>query len=136
MKQPLVRRAALGFRVHSGWAVLVALADPLDAPTILDRRRIEIADASMAGSKQPYHAVRQLDLRKAEKLIAACVEASVRLSKKAVAAAVHDAMGNGIRISTSGVLTASGTPLPALYKILASHPLLHTAEGELFRNAI
>jgi hypothetical protein len=30
----------------------------------------------------------------------------------------------------------SGKALPPLSKILSSHPLLHTAEGELFRDAV
>ena len=34
------------------------------------------------------------------------------------------------------VLTASGRELPPLVRILAAHPLIHTAEGEFFRNAI
>ena len=63
MKQPWIGQAALGFRVHSGWAVLVVLAGPVETPTILDRRRIEIADVEMEGSKQPYHAAERLNLR-------------------------------------------------------------------------
>src|ERR1700685_2105530 len=35
----------------------------------------------------------------------------------------------------SAVLLAAGRPLPPLAKILGSHPLLHTAEGQFFRNA-
>jgi len=33
-------------------------------------------------------------------------------------------------------LLASGRPLPGLEKILASHALIHTADGELFREAL
>jgi hypothetical protein len=40
------------------------------------------------------------------------------------------------QIVGSAVLLASGRPLPSLSKILASHPLIHTAEGEFFRNAV
>ncbi|HEX8799803.1 MAG TPA: hypothetical protein VF772_14390 [Terriglobales bacterium] len=136
MKPPLIGHAALGFRVHSGWAVLVVLAGPVETPTILDRRRIEMADVEMAGSKQPYHAAQQLNLREAANLIAACVEASVRLAEKAVKAALDDAIRKSFRVSACGVPIGSGRPLPTLEKILPSHPLLHTAEGELFRNAI
>ena len=136
MKQPLIGHAALGFRVHSGWAVLVVLAGPVETPTILDRRRIEMADVEMAGSKQPYHAAQQLNLREAANLIAACVGASVRLAEKAVKTALEDAIRKSFRVSACGVPIGSGRPLPTLEKILPSHPLLHTAEGELFRNAI
>src|SRR6202042_3787964 len=40
------------------------------------------------------------------------------------------------RIAGSAILLASGRPLPPLANILAAHPLLHTAEGEFFRNAV
>ena len=136
MKPPLIGHAALGFRVHSGWAVLVVLRGPVETPTILDRRRVEMADVEMAGSKQPYHAAQQLNLREAANLIAACVAASVRLAEKAVKAALDDAIRKSFRVSGCGVPIGSGRPLPTLEKILSSHPLLHTAEGELFRNAI
>ena len=33
-------------------------------------------------------------------------------------------------------MQASGRTLPSLEKILASHPLIHTAEGEFFRHAV
>jgi hypothetical protein len=37
------------------------------------------------------------------------------------------------RILGAAVLFAAGRPLPALEKILSAHPLIHTAEGEFFR---
>jgi hypothetical protein len=40
------------------------------------------------------------------------------------------------QIVGSAVLLASGRSLPPLEKILTSHPLIHTAEGELFRNTV
>ncbi|MFY9731350.1 MAG: hypothetical protein WAK24_12130, partial [Candidatus Acidiferrales bacterium] len=35
-----------------------------------------------------------------------------------------------------GLLLSSGRPLPALKKILAAHSLIHSADGELFREAL
>jgi hypothetical protein len=130
------KKAALGFRAHSGWAVLVVLAGPIEAPIVVERRRIDIADPKIAGSKQPYHAAERLNLKDAETLVSACTEASVQFATKAVGEAIADAKQKGYEISTSCILTGSGRSIPALDKILASHPLLHTAEGELFRNVI
>jgi hypothetical protein len=130
------KKAALGFRAHSGWAVLVILAGPMESPIVIERRRIEIADPKIAGSKQPYHAAEGLNLKDAEMLVNACTERSMQLSTEAVQAAIRDAKQKGYQVSASGILTGSGKPVPALDKILASHPLLHTAEGELFRYVI
>jgi hypothetical protein len=41
-----------------------------------------------------------------------------------------------LKLARCGLLLASGRPLPALEKILASHALIHTADGELFREAL
>jgi hypothetical protein len=41
-----------------------------------------------------------------------------------------------VELTRCGLLLASGRPLPALDKILASHALIHTADGELFREAL
>jgi hypothetical protein len=103
---------------------------------VVERRRIEVADPKIAGSKQPYHAAEGFSLKDAEALVSACTEASLQLATQAVREAIADAKREGYEISTSCILTGSGKPIPALDKILASHPLLHTAEGELFRNVI
>jgi len=54
-------------------------------------------------------------------------------------AAVRDVVGElhgrQYRVIGSAVLLASGRPLPPLSKILASHALIHAAEGEFFREA-
>ena len=47
-----------------------------------------------------------------------------------------DLKEQGIKLTRCGLLLASGRPLPVLEKILASHALIHTADGELFREAI
>ena len=103
---------------------------------VVERRRIEIADPKIAGSKQPYHAAKGLSLKGAEALVSACSETSAQLAGEAVREALAEARQKGYEISTSCILTGSGRSIPALEKILASHLLLHTAEGELFRNAI
>src|SRR5258708_3996478 len=53
---PRNQAAALGFRAHSGWAVGVVVTGSRSNLEVLERRRIEIADAAIPGSKQPYHA--------------------------------------------------------------------------------
>jgi hypothetical protein len=43
--------------------------------------------------------------------------------------------GSGYKVAGCAILTSSGRPLPALAATLASHAMIHTAEGEFFRNA-
>jgi hypothetical protein len=126
-------RTALGFRAHSGWAAMVAVAGTIDAPQVLMRRRIVIADPELPGSRQPYHAAAELPFSKAEELVRNAIESSRGLALEAMSAAIK---AQKHEVAGCGVLGGSGKALPALDRILASHALIHTAEGEMFRDAI
>ena len=131
-----MKRAALGVRMHSGWGVLVAVSGAADSVEILDRRRVVITDPSIPGANQPYHYAMNLGLTESETYLANCAAASERLALEAVGEVVRELEGQNYKIAGSAVLLALGRPLPSLSKILASHALIHTAEGEFFRNAI
>ncbi len=128
--------AALGIRMHSGWGVLVAVSGDAALLEVLDRRRIVTIDPEIHGSSQPYHHAANLGLPESERYLANCAAISERLAFTAIEKVVRELDARGCRIVGSAVLLASGRPLPPLAKILASHPLIHTAEGEFFRNAV
>jgi hypothetical protein len=129
-------RVALGFRAHSGWAAMVAVAGTVDAPRVLDRRKIVIADPELAGSKQPYHAAAEIALAEAEVRIRQAIESSQGLAAEAIEVAIRALEREGHEVCGCAVLFGSGKPLPPLEAILASHALIHTAEGVMFREAI
>ncbi len=129
-------QAALGMRAHSGWAVVVVVAGPSHAPAAVSRRRIEIADPGITGSMQPYHAAARLDVRRAEEFVQHCADITSLLAERAVCAVIDELRGRGYEVLGGGILLGSGRPLPRLATILASHALIHTAEGELFRGAL
>ncbi len=129
-------RAALGFRAHSGWAALVAVGGTIDAPRVLERHRIIIADPEIPGSKQPYHAAAELPFPKAEALVQSAIDSSRALAIEAVSVAIQALRSRGHEVAACGVILGSPKPLPPLEKILAAHPLLHTAEGVLFREVL
>jgi hypothetical protein len=131
-----MKRAALGIRMHSGWGVVVAVSNSSGKLEIIERRRIITMDPQIPGAKQPYHFAETLDLAEAEKHIAKCAAASERLGFAAVGQLLHELDARKYRVAASVIVLASGRPLPPLPNILASHPLLHTAEGEFFREAI
>jgi len=129
-------RVALGFRAHSGWAALVALAAPED-PHVVLRRRVELADPAIVGSKQPYHEAEGKKPKEAQRIVGRCTDSSRRLAREALWAVLvelrqrqHDVMG-------CALLLASGRPLPGnLHAILASHAFIHAAEGEMYRDVL
>ena len=128
--------AAIGFRPHSGWASLIAIAGPVAAPHVIERRRIELADRATPGSVQPYHFAEGLELKKAEPWIEQCLNTSERLARDAIALTVDKLRQQGYRVRACGLLRSSARPLPELASVLASHALIHTAEGEMFRDAL
>lgn len=86
------------------------------------------------GANQPYHFVEKLELGAAEKHLASCAAVSGQLALAAIRDVIQEL--NGYEIAGAAILLASGRPLPSLPKILASHALIHTAEGEFFRQAV
>ena len=56
-----MKRAALGFRMHSGWGVLVALSAEANSVEVLDRRRIVVCHTVTPGAVQPYTTQLALD---------------------------------------------------------------------------
>jgi hypothetical protein len=128
------RKAALGFRTHSGWASIVLAAGDGDKIAILDRRHVVLCDSSKAGSKQPFHAAEPMPFAEAESHIELCRKTTENMAREAI----HAALATCQKVSLCGVcvITASGRPLPELAAILASHALIHAAEGEFYRDAV
>jgi hypothetical protein len=131
-----MKRAALGLHMHSGWGVLVAVSRDSQSVELLDRRRITVADPNLPGAIQPYHFAAQLEPAKQEKHLAHCAASSSRLAAIAIAEVVKELNGRHYDVAGAAILMASGRALPSLAKILAAHPLIHTAEGEFFRQAV
>jgi hypothetical protein len=131
-----MKNAAFGVRMHSGWGVFVCISGNSVSPEIVDRRRIVIIEPTMAGAKQPYHFVESLGLEEAERHLQKCATASKRLAVQAIGAMLDSVTTRNYRVVGCAMLLASGRALPTLPNILASHALIHAAEGEFFRNVV
>jgi hypothetical protein len=128
-------RAAIGIRAHSGWGAVVAIAGAPTSPEVVRRSRIAIADPASAGARQPYHFAQALALQEAEQYLAASMASTERLAFAALEEMAAELRRRETVIAGCAILLASGRTLPALAAILQSHSLIHTAEGEFFRNA-
>jgi hypothetical protein len=131
-----MKRAAIGIRTHSGWAALVAAFMDKGGIDVLARKRIAFTDPGMRGAAQPYHFAENLSQAEAASHLKACAATSERLALAALDEVVKEIEGRDYRVAGCGLLMAAGRPLPALAEILASHALIHTAEGEFFRDAV
>lgn len=119
----------IGFSDHSGWAVLAVLAGELSDARLLFRRRVQLCPEHLP--RQAYHAVAEAGAPQA--VIEEVTRAARALASEVIDEAIVEAGGD---ISAAAVAMGR-TPVPAdVTKILASHTLLHTAEGELYRDAL
>jgi hypothetical protein len=138
----------VGVRTHSahgrdegGWAAYVVLGGPVADPGILVRGRMQLCDAEVEGSNQPFHRVgatfpfhhaEPMDFESGEAFIERCRTSSEDLAGRALEEVIsaHGAL------TACCVLTGPRRALPPLRAILASHALMHAAEREFYREAV
>ena len=81
-------------------------------------------------------AAEKLGLTDAQRLIRESANAARNLARHALRALVDTLGHEGYSVTGVGIALSSGRTLGALAATLASHAMIHTAEGELFRNAL
>jgi hypothetical protein len=123
--------AAVGFSVHTGWAVSVSITGPLRAPGILDRRRIRLAEADDTVRAEVYHQAARLSGAAAAEFVREATAAAARRARAEIAT-----LRESQPLVAAGFLVSAGRLPPELAAILRSHPLIHTAEGVFYREAL
>jgi len=115
---------------------MVAVCVEKGAPRVLARERVQLVETFTYEFRQPYHTAEKMLLGQAREFIERVRDEARRLTHRAVHGLQSDLQKQGIALKRCGLVLASGRPLPELERILASHALIHTADGELFREAI
>ena len=131
-----VQTAAIGFRVHSGWAAAVVVCGPLDAPVAIERKKIQLVKTFSYTFRQPYHTAGKMERSEGAKFIRDVQTEAKGLAVSSLRSLLSDLVAGEIKVVRGALLLASGRVLPELEKILASHALIHTADGELFRESL
>lgn len=131
-----MNRAAIGFRVHSGWTAMVAVSLEKGAPVVLQRRKLLLVKTFSYTFRQPYHTAEKMPPGDAADFVQGVEKESQELARAGIRALRKELEGVDYRLCGCALLLASGRKLPEFEKILASHALIHTADGELFRESI
>jgi hypothetical protein len=133
--------SALGFSPHSGWAILVALAgeragDPARPPTLVLRRRVDLLPTGLP--VQPYHVAAEsgISIEEGAALIASVERAACDRAAREVQAAIDELQAAGHAPVAAAVISTDANVPSSFERILASHPLLHAAEGRLYTTAL
>jgi hypothetical protein len=97
---------------------------------------MDLAEPAIRGSLQPFHAAAELDPTAAEELIKQHADSTNALALQSLRLLIDNLCQLGYQAIGSCILVSSDRPLGTLESILASHAMIHTAEGEFFRAAI
>ena len=131
-----MKQAALGFRAHSGWVALVAVSLEEHLPVPLLRERPHLVKTFTFEFRQPYHTAEKKPFKEAVDFIDRVRADANALALETIQSAQENVEAKGFELQGCGLLASSAKPLPNLARILASHPLIHTADGELFRESL
>lgn len=113
--------------------MLLAVAGQAATPAVIVRRRIVLSEQT---PRQPFHAAEGQPLAAAEDLIRRSTDEATARADQAVGEAIGEVRAAGHEPVAGGLLLAAMRPLPALRDVLASHALIHAAEGALFREVL
>lgn len=128
--------AALGVSLHTGWAVLVAVAGVPGKLEVLLRRRVELLPPGGIIPRFVFHRAAELSSPEAAKLVQRAEAASRELAAIALNEVLEHLRSLDKVVCAMGI-AAGSRPVPVdLADVLRSHPMIHTAEGALFRQSI
>ena len=125
-------RAALGFRVKSGWAAAVLLTGSARSPQLCDVQRIDLSDPRLPETRQPYHAAMgrlETDTQKINRR----VDVVRRITEKSIAKLLAGYRQQNFTIKRAALVVGS---LIDPRSVANAHIRAHALEGQLFRSVL
>jgi hypothetical protein len=122
--------------MHTGWAALVAIAGGPREINVMLRRRVELLPSHGAIPRFVYHQAAEIGGSQAAELVLSAKKGAQRTAKDALDAVLDDLTLQDVVSQAAGVPAGSTAVPDDLAAILASHPLIHAAEGSLFQHAV
>jgi hypothetical protein len=136
-------KAAIGFRVHMGWAAAVGIALEGGAPRLVHSSIIETAEEGDNIAKEPYHqAAGYHGLERGarppdpEAIIARGRKTQTKLAAKAISALAAEFKAQRLTLMAGAVLATRSWLGHDLEGILGDHAHIHVYEGEAVRDAV
>src|SRR5262249_49978396 len=127
-----MKRAALGLSVRTGRAIVVAVGggatDGPEVADILAKGRIDVAFTFDEGAV--FHVAQEMPIEKARAFVR---DSESRFVERARGELGTFAARLGAKVVAAGMVAPPVKTLPPFEAILKAHPLLHAAEGELYR---
>jgi hypothetical protein len=124
---------SIGFRAKTARAIVVVLGGTIDAPLVLRKSQIALADPKIPATAQPYHEVMGLPWLESQKAVGKSAAAIEAIARKALGRLIKDLEVDGMRVCGAGIVGAKDRDLA---KIGNYHIRAHAAEGILFRRVL
>jgi len=125
---------ALGAAVKTGWCVLVAVSGDRTDPEVVLRQRVELCPEALPAFA--YHVAAELPLEKAKPMVEEVHTAAGAAAATGLRATVAELASNDRTVAALAVSAGTDDFTDDLAWIVKSHMRLHTAEGELYREAL
>jgi hypothetical protein len=131
--QMKLMRAALGFRVKSGWAAAVLIGGSKRTPRLCASEVIDLSDPREPVTRQPYHAAfGKLETNEAP--LKRRIDSIRRAAEKSIVDLVKRCARDGYAIRRAGLVVGSVIEHPE--SIANPHIRAHALEGQLFRTTL
>jgi len=127
-----VGRAALGFRVRSGWAVSILIDGSVRSPPLCESDAINLSDPRNPEMRQPYHAAMGILEMNAAKLTRR-VQSVRQITEKSIVNLLKRCTDNGYAIRRAALVVGSVINPDS---IANPHIRAHALEGRLFRTTL
>lgn len=124
---------SIGLRAKTGRAIAVVLGGTTDAPLVLTKLEISLADPKVPATAQPYHEVMDLPWEESQKAVRKSAAAIEAIARKTLAGLIKELQSQGMKVSGAGIVGAKDRDLA---RIGNYHIRAHAAEGVLFRQVL
>ncbi len=124
---------AIGFRVKSGWAVVIAVELDGDEPRVLERSVVQLADPSLPESTQPYHAALGVHTAASKAQTRRLLTVVKQYSTRSLDHLFDRLRDSGHTVIGTSIVVGSVIDPAA---IANEHIRAHAEEGRLFRTVI
>jgi len=115
---------------------MVAVALEKTEPIVLARRRLQVVRTFSYRFRQPYHTAEKMEPAEAAAFVRSVETEARELAFAGIRSLQKELEQVEVSLCGGALLLAAGRKLPEFQKILASHALIHTADGELFRGSL
>jgi hypothetical protein len=124
---------SIGLRARTARAIAVVLGGPSDAPVVLKKFEMALADPKIAATAQPYHEVMHLPWEKSQRAVLKSTRAIEIIARDSLGRLIAELKSTGFEVLGVGIVGAADKDLA---RIGSSHIRAHAAEGVLFRRVL